>query len=140
MTTVGEQVHGVDRMLTDFTQVVPGVLDAVVVASDGLLVALSPGLDRAGADRFAAVVLGLTGLAHGAAGPLDGGPVSQIVIETGKAFLFVSAMSDGSSLAVTAASDCDVGLVGYEMARLVERAGAILTPALRAELQAALPR
>ena len=34
---------------------------------------------------------------------------------------------------------CDVGLVAYEMTVLVSRAGDVLTPALRAELQAALP-
>ncbi|MFE0687553.1 roadblock/LC7 domain-containing protein, partial [Streptomyces xiamenensis] len=31
--------------------------------------------------------------------------------------------------------DADIGLVGYEMALLVDRAGTVLTPALRAELQ-----
>jgi hypothetical protein len=37
-------------------------------------------------------------------------------------------------------AECDVGLVGYEMAVLVDKAGAVLTPEIRAELQAALPR
>jgi hypothetical protein len=41
---------------------------------------------------------------------------------------------------VVASSQCDVGLVGYEMALLVEKAGTVLTPELRAELQSALPR
>jgi len=35
---------------------------------------------------------------------------------------------------------CDIGLVGYEMALLVSRTGDVLTPSLRAELQASLPR
>ena len=39
-----------------------------------------------------------------------------------------------------ASEDCDVGLVGYEMAVLVDKAGSVLTPELRAELQGALPR
>ena len=43
-------------------------------------------------------------------------------------------------MAVMADASCDVGLVGYEMARLVERCGGALTPALRAELQGALAR
>jgi len=47
---------------------------------------------------------------------------------------------DVSSLAVLAATSCDVGLVGYEMALLVERTGDVLTPAVRNELQAVLPR
>ena len=45
-----------------------------------------------------------------------------------------------SCLAVVAASSCDVGLVAYEMALLVEQAGTVLTPELRAELQGTLPR
>jgi predicted regulator of Ras-like GTPase activity (Roadblock/LC7/MglB family) len=49
-------------------------------------------------------------------------------------------ISDGSILAVLSSPDSDLGLVGYEMALLVERAGRVLTPALRAELQSALPR
>jgi uncharacterized protein len=57
-----------------------------------------------------------------------------------RAFIFVTGISDGSSLAVVSGADCDVGLVGYEMALLVEKAGAVLTPDLRAELQSALPR
>jgi uncharacterized protein len=36
--------------------------------------------------------------------------------------------------------DCDIGLIGYEMSLLVTRIGQVLTPALRAELQATPPR
>ena len=53
--------------------------------------------------------------------------------------MFVTGISDGSCLAVVAASDCDVGLVGYEMAVLVERVGPVLTPELRDELKVGLP-
>jgi hypothetical protein len=41
------------------------------------------------------------------------------------------AISDGSRLAVLAAADCDMGLVAYEMALLVERVGSALTPEVR---------
>jgi hypothetical protein len=41
---------------------------------------------------------------------------------------------------VVADASCDVGLVGYEMAVLVDRCGSVLTPELRAELQGLLPR
>jgi predicted regulator of Ras-like GTPase activity (Roadblock/LC7/MglB family) len=112
----------------------------VVVSSDGLPMAVSSGLDRDGADRFAAVASGLIGLAYGAAGRFGGGAVTQVIIEMEHAFLFVTGISDGSCLTVLADSSCDVGLVGYEMAVLVERCGAVLTPELRAELQGSLPR
>ena len=44
------------------------------------------------------------------------------------------AISDGSSLAVLASADCDMGLVAYEMALLVERVGRALTPDMRGAL------
>ena len=62
------------------------------------------------------------------------------MIEMERAFLFVTGISDGSCLAVVADGASDVGLVAYEMTVLVERAGQVLTPELRAELQSALPR
>ena len=46
--------------------------------------------------------------------------------------MFVMAISDGSSLAVLASLECDTDLVSYEMSRLVEAVGDILTPAARA--------
>ena len=52
----------------------------------------------------------------------------------------IMSISDGSCLAVLAAPDCDMGLVAYQMTLLVERAGQVLTPAVRAELQASRPR
>jgi hypothetical protein len=36
-------------------------------------------------------------------------------------------------------SNCDIGLIGYEMSLLVGRIGQVLTPALRAELQGSPP-
>jgi predicted regulator of Ras-like GTPase activity (Roadblock/LC7/MglB family) len=77
-------------------------------------------------------------LSQGAARSFGAGTVKQTVVEMERGFLFVMAISDGSYLAVLAASGCDVGGVGYEMATLVVRAGEVLTPGLRAELQAAL--
>ncbi len=40
-----------------------------------------------------------------------------------RGLLLVMSVSDGSSLAVLAAADCDLGLVAYEMALLAERTG-----------------
>jgi hypothetical protein len=77
-------------------------------------------------------------LSQGAAHYFDAGLVRQTVVEMQRGFLLVMAISDGSCLTVLAASSCDVGVVGYEMAVLVTRVGDVLTPTLRAELQAAL--
>jgi predicted regulator of Ras-like GTPase activity (Roadblock/LC7/MglB family) len=140
MTELSAAARNVNWLVENFVDHIPGVSEAVVVSADGLPMAVSRGLDRDAADRFAAVASGLIGLAYGAAGRFGGGAVTQIMIEMEHAFLFVTGISDGSCLAVVATATCDVGLIGYEMAVLVERAGAVLTPELRAELQGSLPR
>ena len=125
-------------LLNGFVRKVPGVREAVVLSADGLPMAVSEDLDRESAERFSAVASGLVGLAHGAAVRFGGGRVNEVIVEMEHAFLLVTGISDGSVLAAVADAGCDIGLVGYEMAVFVERAGAVLTPELRAELQGAL--
>ena len=125
-------------LLNGFVRKVPGVREAVVLSADGLPMAVSEDLDRESAERFSAVASGLVGLAHGAAMRFGGGRVNEVIVEMEHAFLLVTGISDGSVLAAVADAGCDIGLVGYEMAVFVERAGAVLTPELRAELQGAL--
>ena len=140
MLQLSSEARNLNWLVQNFAERVPGVAESVVVSADGLPIAASEGLDRDAADRFAAMASGLIGLAFGAAGRFGGGAVTQVMIEMENAIIFVTGISDGSSLAVTAAGDCDIGLVAYEMAVLVEKAGIVLTPEIRAELQAALPR
>jgi predicted regulator of Ras-like GTPase activity (Roadblock/LC7/MglB family) len=127
-------------LLTSFTARVPDVLDAVAVSADGLLIAMSDRMHRATADQFAAVASGLTSLTQGAARVFEGGDVRQVLVEMDHGYLFITSISDGSCLAVAATSECDIGLVGYEMAMLVSRCERALTPELVSSLQAALPR
>lgn len=140
MSNLSIDAQNLNWLVANFASRVPGVRDAVVVSADGLLMALSPGLDRAGADQLAAIASGLTSLTRGASRCFGGGKVNQVIVELELAFLFVTSISDGSCLAVIASQVADVGLVGYEMTLLVERASAVLSPALIAELQASLPR
>jgi predicted regulator of Ras-like GTPase activity (Roadblock/LC7/MglB family) len=140
VSELSQAAQNLNWLITNFVDRVPGVAHTVVVSSDGLLLAVSNGFPRDRADQLAAVASGLSSLTQGAARIFEGGAVTQTVVEMVRGFLFVMAISDGSVLAVLASSDCDMGLIGYEMALLVERAGDVLTPALRAELQHALPR
>ncbi len=140
MTRPSREAQNLNWLVTQFVAKVPGVAHTVVVSADGLLLAVSSGLERARAEQLAAVASGLASLTAGAARCFAGGLVTQTIVEMERGFLFVMAISDGSVLAVLASRSCDIGLVGYEMALLVARTGEVLTPALRAELQAALPR
>ena len=126
-------------LVGNFANRTPGVAHAMVVSADGLPVAVSERLDRPRADQLAAVASGLASLTQGGARCIAGGLVRQIVVEMDRGLLVVMAISDGSCLTVLAASGCDVGMVAYEMTLLVSRTGDVLTPSLRAELQAALP-
>ena len=44
------QVEDVSWLISSFVDQTPGVVEAIVVSSDGLLMAMSNGLDRAGGD------------------------------------------------------------------------------------------
>jgi uncharacterized protein len=140
MAQLSREAQNVNWLVSNFVRRVPGIAHTIVVTSDGLLMAVSERLDRARADQLAAVASGLVSLTHGASRVFGGGKVNQTVVEMEKGFLLVMSIGDGSALAALAAPSVDIGLVGYEMAMLVAQCGEVLTPQLRAELQAALPR
>jgi predicted regulator of Ras-like GTPase activity (Roadblock/LC7/MglB family) len=127
-------------LLANFVRSTDGVRDAVAVSSDGLLIAMSEGLDRTSADRLAAIVSGLTSLSRSASRSYEFDGLKLIMIEMQRGFLLVSAISDGSCVGVIADGACDVGLVGYEISVLAERAGTLLSPALISELRETLRR
>lgn len=139
MTTQSAEAVNFNWLLVNFVKSVAGVGHTLVVSADGLLMAMSDGLSRTSADQLAAIVSGLAALTHGAARELRGGNVLQSVIEMENAFLFTTTISDGSVLAVVSEATCDVGLIGYEMTVLVNRAESVMTPDLVSEMRAALP-
>jgi uncharacterized protein len=140
MPQLSSEASDFNWLVGNFANRTPGVAHAMVVSADGLPVAVSERLDRPRADQLAAIASGLASLTQGGARCIDGGPVTQTVVEMDRGLLVVMAISDGSCLTVLAGSSSDVGVVAYEMTVLVSRTGDVLTPALRAELQAALPR
>jgi predicted regulator of Ras-like GTPase activity (Roadblock/LC7/MglB family) len=118
-------------MITNFVERVPFAAHAIVVSADGLPMAFSQGFPPDRADQLAAVASGLSSLTQGAARVFEGGAVTQTVVEMQGGLLVVMAISDGSSLAVMASADSDMGLVAYEMALLVDQVGTALTPGVR---------
>ena len=139
MAQLSDDARNLNWLVSNFVKATPGVAHAMVVSADGLPVAVSQRLDRPRADQLAAIASGLASLTQGAARCFDGGLVSQTVVEMERGYLFVMSISDGSCLTVLAATNCNVGVVAYEMTVLAARAGDVLTPSLRAELQTILP-
>lgn len=134
-TTTSNQARNVNWLMTRFVSDTMGVEQAIAVSSDGLLMAMSSNLDRASADKVAAIVTGMRSLSDGAARILGKGGVNQVLIEMRQAYLFVASISGGSSLGVVVTKDSDLGLVGYEITLLVQRVGGQLTPELITELK-----
>ena len=120
-------------LVTEFTTRVEDVAHAMVVSADGVPLALSAGIPAAAVEQFAAITSGLTGLMQGAARAFEGGAAMQALVEMDDGLMFVKVISDGSSLAVLAAPECDTSQVSYEINRLVGAVGERLTPAARAE-------
>ena len=129
------EVRNFNWLLSSFVDATPGVTDAVAVSSDGLLMAMSSSLERAGAEQLSAIIAGMTSLAESTARCFALGGLEQVIVAMEEGYLFVSSVSDGSSLGVVADRRCDVGAVGYQMTLLVERVGAALSPSLVAELK-----
>jgi predicted regulator of Ras-like GTPase activity (Roadblock/LC7/MglB family) len=120
-----------DRVLADFVERVPGVLRASVVASDGVLLAVS---DRTRPDQLqqlSALTAGLIGLAGAAARMFDGGAVTQALVTMAHSTLVIIAIDQGSSLAVLTTATADLDTVAYETTILVEEAGSIFAPPAR---------
>ncbi len=132
MTPAGALGGQLDWLLTDFARATPGVLHALVVSGDGLRLATSDKVVTRLADQLAAATSGLASLARGTARSLGAGPVEQTIVEMAGGYLFLSSISEGSSLAVFTDRGCDMGLVGYEITMLAARVGHALTPASRA--------
>ncbi|MGW7098143.1 roadblock/LC7 domain-containing protein [Streptomyces sp. NPDC054838] len=121
-----EAVHGsggLDWLLDDLVVRVREVRHVVVLSNDGLAVGSSSRLSREDAEHLAAVASGFQSLAKGAGRHFHAGGVRQTMVEMEDGFLFVAAAGEGSCLAVLSAAGADIGLIAYEMARLVKRVG-----------------
>jgi predicted regulator of Ras-like GTPase activity (Roadblock/LC7/MglB family) len=122
-------------LLESFTSGTAGVVESVAVSSDGLLMAMSASRDRANAERLAAVVSGLASLASGAATWYTLGGLNRVIVDMADGYLLITSISKGSLLGVIATRSANLGTVAYEMTLFANRAGAVLSPRLIAELK-----
>lgn len=123
-------------LLRRFAVEVSGVTHAVLLSRDGLRLSDSE-VDKDWADELSAAVSGVASLAANVTGPTRAKrPARQVIIERDDCFLFIQGAGRSSAfrnfpghtrgmvdtvLAVIAYPDADVGSVGFEMGRLVEK-------------------
>ncbi|WP_449289729.1 roadblock/LC7 domain-containing protein [Nocardiopsis sediminis] len=132
---LSESAENFTWLISNFVSEVSGVEHAVVVSSDGLLLAASRDFPDEYAEQLAAIASGLQSLADGTARMFGKGDTDQLILRMQHGHLFVMSISDGSSLAVLTSGDADMKIVAYKMTLLVESAGHALTPQLRNQLR-----
>jgi uncharacterized protein len=132
-------VQDLDWLVTDFAERVRDVAHTVLVSADGLVLASSTRLPRDHADQLAAVTSALASLVQGAARMFQAGQVIQTAVQMEDGLLLTMLVGDGSTLAVLAAADCDLGLIAYEMSLLVGQAWRVAIPATRQDFDPESP-
>lgn len=110
-------------MIDDLVAGVPSARHAAVLSGDGLLIQKSSMLSRDYADQLAAYTASLHSVAKGPGQMFNGGPVRQVVVEYLNGYLFVMSAGPNAYLAVYTEEDIDMGMIAYEMNRLVKRVG-----------------
>jgi predicted regulator of Ras-like GTPase activity (Roadblock/LC7/MglB family) len=117
LDTTGE----LNWLLDDLAGRVNLVRQAMILSGDGLPMGLSRGITAGDAEHLAALAAGFHSLARSVSDTFGSGDIRQTVIELETAFVFVMAAGDGSCLTVLAEGEANIGLIAYEMTRLVKR-------------------
>ena len=135
LSGLSSEAQNFNWLLNTFAGETAGVINAIAVSSDGLLMASSGRGDGAGSDRLAAIVSGMISLAGGAAANYQLGTLDKVIIDMSEGYLLVIAMNEGCSLGVVASKSASLGGVAFEMGLFANRVGPVLTPRLIHELK-----
>lgn len=114
-------------LMDDFVNRVVSIDRAAVLSSDGILIGRSSSLSHEDGEHLSAVAAAFQSLSHGASRHFKGGGVRQSMVEMENFFLFVMAAGSGACLACITIKGADLGLVAFEMNRLVVRVGTTLS-------------
>ena len=119
-------------LLDDMVTRVAGVERAAVVSTDGMVIDRSTGLTKDDADSLAAMSCAMQSLAKGAGQQFGKGRVRQLVVDLDHGYLVVTAAGENACLALLTGAKVDLGLVAYEMNRIVQQVGGYLAAETRA--------
>lgn len=127
--TIASDPYQLDWLLQRLLDTTPHTRHALLVASDGIRICHTSGLAAEQADRLSAIAAGIQALAAGASADFGAGRggVRQSMTEFEGGILFVVGTGLGAQVAVLADEEADAGLVGAQLAALVEQVGEHLT-------------
>ncbi|GIM93167.1 roadblock/LC7 domain-containing protein [Paractinoplanes toevensis] len=123
-------------MLDDLVEV-PHVVSTVLFSTDGLIIQKSSFMSQDLAEILSAGASSMYSLAAGAGRRFGSGAVQQVVIEYDGNTLFLVSAGQNARLAVLCQRDIDMGMVAYEVSRLVIRIGEFLGTEARSRALAA---
>lgn len=127
MTIQALSATQIDDYARAFLDDVPGATAAVVLSTDGLVLAAA-GVSEEQADRMAAVAASLLGLGVSVSVQFDLDAVTHTLIAYTAGTLALMAVNGRCALAVLADTAADLGNVVYEMGLFGERHGDAITP------------
>ncbi|GAA1992956.1 roadblock/LC7 domain-containing protein [Kitasatospora viridis] len=123
MTRTTATHQDLDWLLDGLVDSVAGTRCAVLLSDDGLVVSKSRSIERADAERLAAVATGQQSLARGVGTLFGGGAVHQVIVELAELWLFITAAGQGTHLAVIASQEVDAEMMSLAMHTLVQQVG-----------------
>ncbi|MBF9066799.1 roadblock/LC7 domain-containing protein [Streptacidiphilus fuscans] len=123
-------------LLGDVLISTPGLRALALVSTDGLpLVAVD---EHCPVEELATFVAGINGLASGLTHLLQLGRLKRTVVTLDEGTIILMAVDRTACLAAYTSPDCDLSVVAFQMARLVDQAGHVLTAHVRTEVQEAI--
>lgn len=132
MSTPENDTAGLEWLLDNLMSRTPGIQHVLVLSKDGLKMCFTAGLDIDRADQLAAIASGIQSLSLSASAEFGHGlGAGQSMVEFPGGLLLIVPAGEGAHLAVVAAGDADVGVIGHNMNELVEQMGQYLTAAPR---------
>ena len=122
-------------LVDNFALSTPGVMHALIVSSDGLPLITSTGLAPDLADPLAAMTSGIISIGNNIAGQIGEPGCEQVMLKFPSGHFLFMGIGSLAGFAVLVKEGADLGVVGHQMARLVDSVGHLLTPQLRDDLR-----
>ena len=122
-------------LVDNFALSTPGVTHALIVSSDGLPLITSTGLAPDLADPLAAMTSGIISIGNNIAGQIGEPGCEQVMLKFPSGHFLFMGIGNLAGFAVLVDDSANLGVVGHQMARLVDSVGHLLTPQLRDDLR-----
>ncbi len=122
-------------LVDNFALSTPGVTHALIVSCDGLPLITSAGLAPDLADPLAAMTSGIISIGNNIASQIGEPGCEQVMLKFPSGHFLFMGIGNLAGFAVLVDDGANLGVVGHQMARLVDSVGHLLTPQLRDDLR-----